>query len=224
MLEKPTTRWIAFKDGQPLIASRPGTKDRQLALFSTAEIRALLGPEPYFSQGQHEGELVESEEHKHATEAARHRGPGIVFLGLHESGAGEEGALPSSDFSAKQDALAVVAKLSGTAYFSLDLSGVEEAIVNEVFQSTEAGKSGTVFTFTDGRTAMGYMDYFVGGIYASARALVDWNARNKVCTHQSVSCDRLSFRDTVLCSVRIAGVLAMGWLEARLFHTSAVGR
>ena len=181
VLEKPSTRWIVFKDGQPLVASRPGTRDRQLAQFATAEIRALLGPEPFFSQGQHEGELApEGEEHKHALEAARFHGPGIVFLGLHESETGDAGALPSSDFSAKQDAHKVVDKINGTAYFSVDLSGSDEQVVSEAFQKTEAGKDGFVFTFTDGRTAMGYMDYFIGGIYASARALVDWNARNKV--------------------------------------------
>ena len=172
------TRWIIFKEGQPLMASRPDARERFLALFSTAEIRALLGPEPYFSQSQRPGELADSDDL--LLQAARLHGPGVVFLGLHESDAETAGALPSSDFSAKQDAQSVVEKIKGTAYFTLDVSGVDEKEIEQAFQKSEAAKSGTEFTFTDGRTAMGYMDYFIGGIYASARALVDWNARNKV--------------------------------------------
>lgn len=187
MVESASTKWIVFKNGQPLIASQT---DRSLAQLSTAEVRTLLGSEPYFSQGQHDGESAKSD--AHVLETSRFRGPGIVFLGLHETDPEQSGALPSSDFSAKQDAAAVVAKIKGTAYFALDVSDVDEKQLDEVLQSAGVSKTGGTFSFVDGRQAMSYMDYFVGGIYASARALVDWNARNKV---------RIQLHKLRLCSI-----------------------
>ncbi|KAJ3530492.1 hypothetical protein NM688_g7700 [Phlebia brevispora] len=178
LLESASTRWTVFKNGQPLIASKPGPKDRSLALLTTEDVRALLGPKPYFAQGERDGDLADHD--VHVLEAARMRGPGIVFLGLQESDEGKSDALPSSDFSAKSDAASVVAKIKGTAYFSLDVSKVNEKELDEVLQTSDAARSGVSLTFIDGRQAMGYMDYYYAAVYAEARAQVDWNARNKV--------------------------------------------
>lgn len=178
MVDSSTTKWMLFKNGQPLIASTPDSKDRSLALLSTAEIRGLLGPEPYFQQGQNPGELGSSD--VHVLESARIRGSGIVFLGLQETDADDAGALPSSDFSAKSDAASVVANLKGTAYFALDVDKVDGAQLDQALQTSEAAKSGVSLTFVDGRQAMGYMDHTTAAVYAEARAMVDWNARNKV--------------------------------------------
>ncbi|THG94360.1 hypothetical protein EW026_g7095 [Hermanssonia centrifuga] len=129
---------------------------------------------------QHDGEVAADEVKE--LQAARLHGPGIVFLGLHETDPEAAEALPSSDFSAKGNAAEVAAKVKGTPYFSLDVSGVEEKQVDEVLQKSEAGKNGATFAFVDGRQAMSSMDYVVGAIYAEARAMVDWNARNKYCS------------------------------------------
>ncbi len=174
----PCTRWIIFKAGQPLLVSQNASQNRSLAQLSTSDVRLLLGPEPFFSQGQHDGEVAADEVKE--LQAARLHGPGIVFLGLHETDPEAAEALPSSDFSAKGNAAEVAAKVKGTPYFSLDVSGVEEKQVDEVLQKSEAGKNGATFAFVDGRQAMSSMDYVVGAIYAEARAMVDWNARNKV--------------------------------------------
>lgn len=166
----PATRWVLFNDGKSA-----------LARLSTKDVRPLLGPEPFFSQGQHAGEIAEGSVKE--LEASRLHGPPVVFLGLHEhedSTGSASRALPSSDFSAKKDAEAVVAKIHGTPYFSLDVSNVEQTRVDEVLGSSEAGKSGAVLEFFDGRAAMNMIDQFDSGVFSVARTLVDWSARNKV--------------------------------------------
>ena len=178
-MRSPTTHWIVFKDGKLLFANEPDAKKRSLARLSTTEVRPLLGTEPFFAQGQNDGDAAESG--LPVLEAARLRGPRVVFLGLHEPESGATQALPSTDFSAKADAAAVASKIEGTPYFSLDVSDLEGNAVDAVLQSTEAAKSGKSMTFVDARQAMSSMDYFEGGIVAEARAMVDWNARNKVC-------------------------------------------
>ncbi|KIP06523.1 hypothetical protein PHLGIDRAFT_453629 [Phlebiopsis gigantea 11061_1 CR5-6] len=175
----PATRWIVFKDGQLLFAAEPAEKKRSLARLTTTEVRPLLGTEPFFAQGQSDGELAETG--IPVLEAARLRGPGIVFLGLHEPKSGASLALPSSDFSAKTDAAAVAAKIEGTPYFSLDVSDLDGGTVDAVLQSTEAAKSGKSLSFLDARSAMPSMDVFEGAIVAEGRAMVDWNARYKFC-------------------------------------------
>ncbi|TCD65345.1 NADH pyrophosphatase [Steccherinum ochraceum] len=182
----PATKWVLLKDGQPLIATLPqadlGTRgQKSLALLSSAEVKPLLGSEPYFSQGQHDGEFSPSD--APTLEAARLRGAPIVFLGLHEPNSDSEGAdaLPSSDFSAKVDAAAVAEKIKGTPYFTVDVSGVEQKDLDEVLQSAEAGKRGVKVAFADARGAMQTFTYFDAAVTAAARTMVDWNSRNKFC-------------------------------------------
>jgi len=178
ILEHQSTRWIVLKAGNPLLSTPEGTKQGKIAHLSTSDVRPLLGAEPYFAQGRNEGELAETG--IAALEAARLRGPGIVFLGLHESAAASSGALPSSDFS-KKDAAAVAAKIEGDPYFSLDVTGLDEQKVDEVLKSAEAGRAGERLSFVDTRAAMSSMDDFGAGVIAEARAMIDWNARNKFC-------------------------------------------
>lgn len=172
---------MLFNDGKPLL-STPSAGQSALARLSTKDVRPLLGPEPFFSQGQHAGEIAEGSVKE--LEASRLHGPPVVFLGLHEhedSTGSASRALPSSDFSAKKDAEAVVTKIHGTPYFSLDVSNVEQTRVDEVLGGSEASKSGVVLEFLDGRAAMNMIDQFDSGVFSVARTLVDWSARNKVC-------------------------------------------
>ncbi|KAH8107710.1 NUDIX hydrolase domain-like protein [Cristinia sonorae] len=184
--DSSAARWILIKDGQPLVATNPpsGTEERgkkSLARLSTNEVRPLLGRTPLFSQGQNDGEFAPSD--VHVLEAARLRGPPIVFLGLHEPNSDSEGAdaLPSSDFSAKVDAAAVAAKIKGTPYFTLDVSDVEQKEVDAVVQSSEGSQRGVALAFTDTRGVMYAFSYFDAAVTAEARSMVDWNARNKYC-------------------------------------------
>ncbi|KAI0339944.1 hypothetical protein BDW22DRAFT_1431421 [Trametopsis cervina] len=178
IIDHQSTRWVLFNKGNPLLATLEGSKQGKVATLSTPEVRPLLGAAPYFAQGQHEGDLAD--EGVSVLEAARLRGPGIIFLGLHEHDGEGSGALPSSDFS-KKDAAAVAAKVQGDPYFSLDVSGLEEQKVDEVLRGAEGSLGGQKLSFVDSRASMSSMDQFSAGIIAEARALVDWNARNKFC-------------------------------------------
>lgn len=182
ILVSPATRWILFKDGQSLLSSNPESeKSKSLARLTTSDVRSLLGSEPFFAQSQFDGDIAEND--VHVLEAARLRGLPVVFLGLDEPSTGSEAqeALPSSDFSAKVDPAAVAAKISGTPYFSLDVSTVEQKVLDDVFQNTESGKGGAKFEFIDARPAMRYLDWQAAAIVAEGKSMVDWNARNKFC-------------------------------------------
>ena len=111
------------------------------------------------------------------------RGPTIIFLGLDEP-QGTTAILPSSDFSAKKEAPEVVAeRVTGTPYFSLDVSDVESSVLDAVLQSDQLAKDGGQLKFSEERTAMGSMNSFDAAVFAEARSMVDWNARNRVCTN-----------------------------------------
>jgi len=182
ILVSPATRWLLFKDGQSLFSSEPDSeKSKSLARLTTSDVRSLLGPEPFFAQGQNEGDIAEND--VSVLEAARLRGPPLVFLGLDEPSSGNETqeALPSSDFSAKTDPASVASKINGTPYFSLDVSQVEQKLLDEVLQSSEIGKKGAKFEFIDARPAMRYLDWQAAAIVAEGKSMVDWNARNKFC-------------------------------------------
>ncbi|KAL7281494.1 hypothetical protein ACG7TL_004809 [Trametes sanguinea] len=173
----PSTRWIVFKEGQPLLRTQTNAANKSLARLTTNDVRPLLGPEPFFSQGQNEGELAQAEVPR--LQAARLRGTPIIFLGLHEPEGGSSGALPSSDFSAKASTETVIAHIKGTPYFSLDVSDVAQAEVDRMLKDAAATKDGADLVFTDPKVAMGGFDAFESAIFAEARSMTDWNARNK---------------------------------------------
>lgn len=153
-----------------------GTSGPTLARLSTKDVRPWLGADPIFSQGQHEGTSADPE--VASLQASRLHGPPIIFLGLHEDENVVQ-ALPSSEFSAKKDAQAVVANVHGTPYFSLDVTDLEERSVSAVLK--DGSESGDVkLEFLDGRAAMGSLTQFDSAVFSEARSLVDWSARNQV--------------------------------------------
>ena len=182
IVHAPATRWLVFRDGQPLLQAsgeaRASTTKHSLARLTTRDVRPLLGPEPFFSQGQHEGELAPSG--TKLLEAARLRGPPIVFLGLHESETTFAAALPSSDFSAKTDVQTRTSNIQGSAYFSLDVTHVDATELDNVLESSVVATEGAKLWFSEPRAVMSTLDAFEAAIFAEARSMIDWNARNKV--------------------------------------------
>ena len=179
VLRSPSTRWILFKSGQPLVVlPNDQSKLQSLARLTTADIKPLLGPEPYLGQGQDDGDTAPHG--VSALEVARLRGPKIIFLGLEEPH-GTTAILPSSDFSVKKEAPEVVAeRITGTPYFSLDVSDVDSSALDPVLQNNQLAKDGGQLKFSEARAAMLSMNWFDGAVFAEARSVVDWNARNKV--------------------------------------------
>jgi len=186
ILRSPSTRWILFKSGQPLVVShKDQPKLRSLARLTTADVKPLLGPEPYLGQAQNDGDIAS--QGVSTLEVARLRGPKIVFLGLEEPH-GITAILPSSDFSAKKEAPEVVVeRISGTPYFSLDVSDVESSALDAVLQRDQPAKEGDQLKFSDARAAMNSMNWFDAAVFAEARSMIDWNARNRVYTNCACS-------------------------------------
>ena len=183
VVASPATRWILFKGGMPLLATNPNTEKRTLALLTTNDVKSLLGPDPFFGQGQNPGES--STEETPVLEAARLHGPRVVFLGLEERDPTTASALPSSDFKEPE---AAVANIDGTPYFSVDVADLEEDMVDEVVQNSELAKTDAKLAFTDPRTAMGALDAFFAAVFANARSMVDWNDRNRARCTSIASC------------------------------------
>ncbi|THV06219.1 hypothetical protein K435DRAFT_773413 [Dendrothele bispora CBS 962.96] len=184
IIASPKSRWILFNAGQPLLLTKPDSPNGSLAFLSTPQVRPFLGEEPFFNQGQTAGSVVPTGQESHFTEAVRHNGQPIVFLGLHESTTNGHGALPSSDFSSKStDAESVIAKIDGTPYFSMDVADldVNEEEMNKSFKETGAIKDGEKLGWGDPRALMTTMSSFDGAVYAEARSMTDWNWRNKFC-------------------------------------------
>ncbi|KAI0047942.1 hypothetical protein FA95DRAFT_1148265 [Auriscalpium vulgare] len=174
IIVSPAARWVLFQAGQPLVASR-SKREVGLALLTTAEVRHLLGPQPYFGQGQNEGDTVSGE--VTVLQAARFKGAPVVFLGVDEPKSGTRTA--PNDFSLSPEEVA--ANLKGTPYFSLDVSDTSQAQVDELLQECELGKSGVSLHFAEPRGATRGMSDYDAAIFAVARSMVDWNARNQFC-------------------------------------------
>lgn len=175
VIAAPATRWILFNNGQPLIATNTVSQKRALALLATDDVRPLLGIEPYFGQGQYEGEACPLD--SSILEAARFHGPRIVFLGLKEADPFTAAALPSSDF---EDTQTAIANLQGTPFFSVDIAGVQESLVSDVIQASQPTHPHMALTFVEPRAVMTSLDIVTAAIFAEARSMVDWNGRNKV--------------------------------------------
>ena len=170
----------------------------------------LLGPVPYLGQGEKSGDIAPHSEP--ALEVARLRGPKIVFLGLEEP-YGTPTLLPSSDFSAKKEAPEVIAeRITGTPYFSLDVSDVESSALNNLLQSNELVQDGGQVRFSEPRAAMNSMNWFDAAVFAQARSMVDWNSRNKVCTRSPLAtpCTNVSHQFCSSCGSPVYSLWA-GW-------------
>ncbi|KAF9557190.1 NAD+ diphosphatase [Agrocybe pediades] len=184
----PSTRWLLFNAGQPLVSSGPNNSSKPAPVYlSTSDVKAFLGPEPYFGQGKEPGSLVEevAEEEGHSnhspTAAVRHHGIPLVFLGLLEKNSGDgASALPSSDFKDPHEA---VKKLEGIPYFSMDVVdlGFLSEKIDEILKETKPAQEGHQLTWAEPRSLMTNLDALTAGIFASARSLADWNQRNKFC-------------------------------------------
>ncbi|KAI0784732.1 NUDIX hydrolase domain-like protein [Abortiporus biennis] len=198
-IESPSTRWVLFNNGQPLMVSHSipntasPTKNFSLARLTTHDVRSLLGSKPYFAQGEKAGDNAPTSGAP-ILESSRLHGPPIVFLGLEEPDEPKfpshqlDTVLPTSEFGAHADPAIVAEKIEGlgTPFFSLDVSKVgkeevEDALVKALSASTDQPKKGEKLEFVDGRVAMGHLNQIDSGIFSEARTMVDWNSRIKFC-------------------------------------------
>jgi NAD+ diphosphatase len=168
LLASTSTRWVAFHDGKPLIASR--ATESRLALLTTDEVEHFLGPKPYFGQGPSEGAIAAVD--LPILEAARFRGAPIVFLGLSEP--------QPNDYSPAIQPEELAKALIGTPFFSIDISEAGQTELDRLVQTSAPATDGYNLSFAEPRGAMRGMGEFDAGVFAEARSMVDWNFRNKV--------------------------------------------
>ncbi|KAI0305406.1 NUDIX hydrolase domain-like protein [Multifurca ochricompacta] len=170
LLDSPSTRWVAFQDGKPLIASRE--KEARLALLTTSEVEPFIGSKPHFGQGQEEG-VGFADVDLPILEASRFRGAPIIFLGLSEP--------QPNDYSPGISPGELAKALVGTPFFSIDVTEVSQTEIDRLVQTSVAGTGGYKLSFAEPRGATRGMGDFDAGVFAEARSMVDWNSRNKFC-------------------------------------------
>lgn len=157
-------RWLLFRSGDPLIVKSSGAP---LAL-STNRVERLLGPQPFFGQGQVDGELASPD--IKSLQSARLRGPIAIFLGVLET----KNAANTSVTEQDQDV--IIDEVKGDAYFALDVTNVEKEVLS-VLQD-DVGEDAA---FASARGAASAFDKTQAAMFAGARAMLEWNSRNKFC-------------------------------------------
>lgn len=160
----PSARWLLFRSGDPLVYKQSG---RPVEL-STKRIEHILGPTPYFGHGKREGEPQDAaEEGTKGLASARLRGPTAIFLGLWEGRGGDDAVTAISDGAVK-----------GDAFFALDVSKIEQEILDGVQQPEE--QSDEELVYSPARMAAARFDKQQAAIYAAAKAMIEWNSRVNV--------------------------------------------
>ena len=74
----------------------------------------------------------------------------------------------------------VTENITGNAFFSLDVTNIEQNDLDAILQNSGAKKSGAELSFLDPRAAMASLTHTDSNIFAVARSVHDWNSRNKV--------------------------------------------
>ncbi|CAD6573047.1 MAG: hypothetical protein TREMPRED_000714 [Tremellales sp. Tagirdzhanova-0007] len=152
-LESKDARFVIFKELKPLM--KKGEAGTTLFL-SHKDLEGRIGnrfsgPSPEDAQSKDRSRLFE---------AARlpYTSPALVFLGVDDRPDASSASVPAAQDPQKPE---------GVPYFALD-AGTEE-------WNVEGGEWG------DARASGSAMPGWEAGIFAQARALLDWNTRNKFC-------------------------------------------
>ncbi|KAG8857265.1 NADH pyrophosphatase [Serendipita sp. 411] len=185
----PRARWILFRSGDPLVHQSTG----KLVELPTSQLGTVLGSQPYFGQGQLEGESALPEVKN--LESARLRGPRAVFLGVWERDAAQSASGEANAKEGGNEATTTVdvEDVKGDFYFALDVSDVDKQLletvqrdslkttmIQEESAETVEGQDATV-NFVSSRAAADRLDGPYGAILAGARAMIEWNSRIKFC-------------------------------------------
>ncbi|KAG8757708.1 NADH pyrophosphatase [Serendipita sp. 396] len=121
----PRARWILFRSGDPLVHQSTG----KLVELPTSQLGTVLGSQPYFGQGQLEGESALPEVKN--LESARLRGPRAVFLGVWERDAAQSASGEANAKEGGNEATTTVdvEDVKGDFYFALDVSDVDKQLL-----------------------------------------------------------------------------------------------
>lgn len=186
----PSARFIVFDLGRVLCP--PGQYDTPYYL-SLEQVRPLVGAGFEEPPEGSDADGTKATKAAKARQAARPVGaPALVFLGIDERGFERENAHAHA-----------LERPKGTPYFAIDSSGTgfaqpkqdkgkgpkgEAGGEGEGEVGGEAGgeaggegEAGVVGSWGDARASGGAMGAFDAGVFATGRALADWNGRNRHC-------------------------------------------
>lgn len=165
----------------------------QLLFLSRKDVESRIGPDWQSPSPADVG----SKERTRLFESARlpHTLPALVFLGIDDRPDASSDSVPARvDPKDPQ----------GVPYFAID-AGKEDWVI-------EGGE------FGDARASASSMSGWEAGVFAQARALIDWNCRNLASpTLLTVPVPMLIC--LVLRRLWITYVLALGWVEEELYHS-----
>jgi len=159
----PRALFIPFHHGRPLLTGQP-EKPAYLPLESVSK---LIGPAPWFGQGEKGGELREENKWTDACRFQENGAP-LVFLGVLK----EEGTvlLPSQESKHFHSH----AELKGAPYWAVDTSDVDENWIHEIGALQEP-------RWSEPRPAALTYSPFDASLFSTARTMIDWNGRNQFC-------------------------------------------
>ncbi|KAM0723471.1 hypothetical protein Q7P37_000457 [Cladosporium fusiforme] len=150
-LKHPSTSFMLCKDLQPLVQS---SENKKLQYVKFEDVRGVIGEDPYARNEKEMQQAYNSEE----------TAPQMIFLGIDE---GDKNGL---DYQGKN-------RYVGAPYFAVDVTprGSVKAACEELVAKVEQG--GVEF----GKGRLMELEASDAAIYAEARQLLDWNARNPFC-------------------------------------------
>ncbi|ORX38346.1 putative NAD+ diphosphatase [Kockovaella imperatae] len=158
LLNAESTRFIAFKDLKPLVQENELGK---LVFLDRKAVESRIG-DGYMGSGGDSKEAVRTmETYRKPSDNA------LVFLGIDDRTSARENIETEIQSSEKQVDLA---NPPGTAFFAVDAGRGAEG---------EWEISGT--QWGDPRSSASSMSGWEAGLFAQARALIDWNTRNRFC-------------------------------------------
>lgn len=192
-------QFLLFSEGKPLV--RAGQLNQPYFL-SAGDVAPLIGPGFLPPPAATEGLNPKAYE-------ARREGAILVFLGVDE-----RGCPPGEDLH----------KPHGVPYFALDATPAGEGMYAVPGDAEDAARlKGAKWAapadseWADARMSASLMDAWHAGLFASARPIVDWNARNRHCP----ACGRRTY--SLWGGWKRSCVTAMGGAEERKTCFSNVG-
>lgn len=170
-------RFIFFRDGKPLIRTISRQADDPAPASSQQEsllIASRAEAEPFFGDSgvgfaPVPPNLNDAESKYHQAARVPNTLPALVFLGIDDR--------PSSDSPNAVPAKVDPHNPQGVPYFAIDVPHTVD--VSSLTSSSSSGGAGA--SFQDARAAASNLSPWEAGIFAEARAMVDWNTRNKHC-------------------------------------------
>lgn len=169
-------RFIVFRDGKPLIrteqaaaagagAGHDSQAPTELLFLSRKQVEPFLGRNgSLFAETPADAEPGSK---FHQSASLPETLPALVFLGVDDRPSASKDAVPAREDPQNPQ---------GVPYFAIDVPASSPDGADSAVAIERLGGS-----FQEARAAASHLSAWEAGIFAEARAMVDWNTRNKHC-------------------------------------------